>query len=65
MSNNLIKKMNKQQRVWFMLEYKMEFYLGKIIGEDLFVKLFGYLHPVVPFNELTNKDFKFLLKKYE
>jgi hypothetical protein len=43
----------------------MEFYLGKIIGEDLFVKLFGYLHPVVPFNELTNKDFKFLLKKYE
>lgn len=47
----------------FVRKYKMEYHLGRIIGEDAFVFFFGYLHPIIPFNELMMEDVVWLLRK--
>jgi len=46
----------------FVRKYKAEYYLGQVIGEDAFSELFGYLNPVIPFDELTIGEVQFLIE---
>ena len=48
----------------FIKDYKRDYWFGKVMGEDLFVKIFGYLHPLKPFEELKRDDIDFLWKGF-
>lgn len=58
-----MKEINSEEEVKnFIRKYKRDYWFGRVLGEELFTKMFGYLNPTVPFEELRGDDVDFLLK---
>jgi hypothetical protein len=36
--------------------WNIKYWLGRILGEDLFVAIFGYLHPIEKWDELPEEE---------
>jgi len=48
--------MNEEDVEKFLLRWNFEYYLGEIIGEKLFTKLFDHLNPVKKWEDSTGEE---------